>query len=183
MAPSAFVQMKEWKLTPNGKIDRNRLPTPEESSEDAETEFIAPRTPVEEKLAEIWSNLLRRERIGITDNFFDLGGHSLLATQIVSRIRDAFGDSITLRMLFETPTIAGLADQIIGSDDTVRKTNGHEINHNDLLSSEELSAKVDEMLQDEELELLLAQLENASDDEVQQLLAKEFNSVLVLSGD
>ncbi|HEX8288570.1 MAG TPA: amino acid adenylation domain-containing protein [Pyrinomonadaceae bacterium] len=111
MVPSAFVLMKEWKLTPNGKIDRKQLPVPDETF--AETEYVAPRTPIEEKLASIWASLLSHERIGVNDNFFDLGGHSLLATQIVSRIRDAFGKNIPLRMLFETPTIAGLAQQII----------------------------------------------------------------------
>ncbi|MBA2737668.1 MAG: non-ribosomal peptide synthetase, partial [Pyrinomonadaceae bacterium] len=168
MTPSAFVLMKEWKLTPNGKIDRRQLPAPEESFSDAETEFIAPRTPVEEKLAGIWANLLRLERIGINDNFFDLGGHSLLATQVVSRIRDAFGENIALRMLFETPTVAGLAEQISSTNSSVDGEN----------SIEALSADMDQM-QIKEIELLLAEMENISDEEAQELVAEEANSSYV----
>ncbi len=163
MAPSAFVLMKEWKLTPNGKIDRRQLPAPEESFVSAETEYVAPRTPQEEKLVEIWSNLLRRQRIGINDNFFDLGGHSLLATQVTSRIRDAFGENVSLRMLFETPTIAGLAKQISGG----------ETNYKEFLGAEAMPENIDLLQYDEELEMLLAELENVSDEEVQKLLAKE----------
>jgi acyl carrier protein len=156
MAPSAFVLIKEWKLTPNGKIDRKQLPAPDQTFADAETEFVAPRTPVEEKLASIWTNLLRTERIGVNDNFFDLGGHSLLATQVVSRIRDAFGEDIQLRMLFETPTIAGLAGQIGGLDSSS--------------GSGDLSALIDRT-EFEEMKLLLAELENVSEEEARQLIA------------
>ncbi len=113
MIPTAFVVVKEWKLSPNGKIDRKQLPAPAGDYIKPETEYIAPRTPLEEKMAEIWANLLRQDRVGINDNFFDLGGHSLLATQVVSRFRDVFGKQIPLRLLFETPTIARLAEQII----------------------------------------------------------------------
>ena len=73
---------------------------------------MAPRTPTEELLAEIWAKLLDIERVGIHDNFFDLGGHSLLATQVVSRMREAFEVEIPLRRLFEVPTVAGLAESI-----------------------------------------------------------------------
>jgi amino acid adenylation domain-containing protein len=114
MAPSGFVLMKEWKLTPNGKIDRKNLPAPEGTAILAETQYVAPRTPLETKLADIWAALLRQERVGVHDNFFDLGGHSLLATQVVSRIRDMFGKNIPLKMLFESPTVAELADRMIG---------------------------------------------------------------------
>jgi amino acid adenylation domain-containing protein len=73
---------------------------------------VAPRTPVEEIVADIWSQLLNVERIGVADNFFELGGHSLLATQVISRVRDAFGQEVALRSLFEQPTVAGLARAI-----------------------------------------------------------------------
>ena len=73
---------------------------------------MRPRNPVEEILAEIWAEVLRVEKIGIHDNFFDLGGHSLLATQVVSRMCRALQVEIPLRALFETPTVAGLAERI-----------------------------------------------------------------------
>jgi acyl carrier protein len=70
---------------------------------------MAPRTPVEQAIASIWGDLLRVERVGASDNFFDLGGHSLLATQVISRLREAFGLELPLRILFETPTVEELA--------------------------------------------------------------------------
>ena len=160
MAPSAFVLMKEWKLTPNGKIDRHQLAAPGTTFISSETEFAAPRTPLEKQLAGIWANLLRLERIGINDNFFDLGGHSLLAMQIVSRIRDAFGENVPLRMLFETPTVAGLAEQISLMNSLAGGENAFGA----------LSTEIDKM-QLEEMELLLAEMENISEEEAQQLVA------------
>jgi acyl carrier protein len=74
--------------------------------------MVPPRTPVEEAVAAIWADLLKQERVGIRDNFFALGGHSLLAAQVVARLRVAFGLEIPLRALFETPTVAGLAERI-----------------------------------------------------------------------
>ena len=73
---------------------------------------MAPRTPVEETLAKIWVEILRVERVGIHDNFFDLGGHSLIATQVMSKLRDAFNVDLPLRTLFEAPTVAGLTREI-----------------------------------------------------------------------
>lgn len=181
MTPAAFVSVKEWKLTPNGKIDRRQLPAPDVWSLSPEIEYAEPRNSVEEMMVEIWSRLLRRERIGVDDNFFDLGGHSLLAIQVVSRIRDAFGENITLRMLFETPTIAGLAEQLTVSDSSAGETilTEREINYENSSAAGELSETTDAAQYDEELELLLAELENASDEEVQQLIAKENGSFYV----
>lgn len=109
MMPSAFVVLKKLPLNPNGKVDRLALPSPDTARPDLEDTFVAPRTPVEELLAQIWSEVLRLERVGVYDNFFDLGGHSLLATQVVSRLRNAFEVDLAVRDLFETPTIADLA--------------------------------------------------------------------------
>ena len=169
MIPSAFVLINEWKLTPNGKIDRKNLPSPEGAYIPAETEFIAPRTPLEEKLVEIWLNLLRQEKIGITDNFFDLGGHSLLATQVVSRIRDAFGKDIQLRMLFEKPTIKELAEQITVLNNTLGY---EEVGQMDL----EFQESPLSFAQQAELELLLAELENVAEEEARMLLEEDHNS-------
>ena len=93
-------------------MDRRALPAPEEVSSEGEENFVAPRTPVEEVLASIWSDVLRATRIGVNDNFFELGGHSLLAIQVVSRIREAFSIEIPVRAIFESPTVAMLAVDI-----------------------------------------------------------------------
>ncbi|MBD2567296.1 non-ribosomal peptide synthetase [Anabaena lutea] len=110
MIPSAFVMLETFPLTPNGKIDSRALPVPNFSS--AANNYVAPRTPTEEILVNIWSQVLKTETIGINDNFFELGGHSLIATQIISRIRQTLNREIPLRLLFESPTIAQLSSQI-----------------------------------------------------------------------
>ena len=112
MLPSAFVFLKALPLTPNGKVDRAALPEPEDVRAGVQSEFVAPRTPVEEKLADLWAGLLKLKAIGVYDNFFELGGHSLLATQVVSRMRKEFQVEITLVSLFETPTVAAMAEKI-----------------------------------------------------------------------
>ncbi|WP_373690630.1 amino acid adenylation domain-containing protein [Desmonostoc muscorum] len=111
MVPNAFVMLESMPLTPNGKVDRRALPAPDLHSEGTE-KYVAPRTPIEETLAQIWSQVLKVEQVGIHDNFFELGGHSLLATQIFSRIRDRFKVQLPLHELFNTPTIAELAPSI-----------------------------------------------------------------------
>ena len=110
MLPAAFVRLDALPLTSSGKVDRKALPSPTFAEE--ERAHVAPRNATEETLASIWSAVLGVERIGVEDNFFELGGHSLLATQVVARIRKAFDTSISLRALFESPTIARLAARI-----------------------------------------------------------------------
>lgn len=110
MVPGQFVRLEALPLNANGKVDRAALPAAPAGERTAA--YIAPRTPTEEALAEIWAPLLRLERIGIDDRFFDLGGHSLLATRVMSRIRAAMGVALPLAALFERPTIAGLAATI-----------------------------------------------------------------------
>ncbi len=110
MIPAAFVRLDALPLTPNGKVDRSALPEPDENSYVLNETFVAPRTLAEELLVEIWIELLSVEKIGIYDNFFNLGGHSLLATQASSRISQAFYLEITLRDLFENPTVAELVE-------------------------------------------------------------------------
>ncbi|MBG1243496.1 non-ribosomal peptide synthetase [Nostoc sp. NZL] len=112
MVPTAFVMLEALPLTPNGKVDRRALPAPDTVRPELDKGFVAPRTPVEDLLAGIWSQVLSIERVGIHDNFFDLGGHSLLATQVMSRLYKAFQIELPLRYLFESPTIAGLAEHI-----------------------------------------------------------------------
>ncbi|MBC1194395.1 non-ribosomal peptide synthase/polyketide synthase [Microcystis aeruginosa BLCCF158] len=112
MVPQAFVLLNTLPLTPNGKVDRLALPTPDTAKRNLATGFLAPRTPIETQMSQIWSEVLGVERIGIKDNFFELGGHSLLATQVISRSRDLFSVELSLQNLLEYPTIANLA-QII----------------------------------------------------------------------
>jgi len=109
MLPSAFVLLDDLPLSPNGKVDRRALPQPDPMRPKLENRFVAPRTPIEESLVGIWSEVLGLERVGIHDNFFELGGHSLLATRVVARVRSVFQAELPLRSLFESPTVAGLA--------------------------------------------------------------------------
>jgi amino acid adenylation domain-containing protein len=112
MLPSAFVKLDQLPLDPNGKVDRQALPAPDKTRSDLQSNFVAPRTAVEEMLSGIWSEVLGIERVGVHDNFFELGGHSLLGTRIISRIRDEFQVELPLLSLFEKPTAAGLSELI-----------------------------------------------------------------------
>ncbi|AGY58064.1 non-ribosomal peptide synthetase [Gloeobacter kilaueensis] len=107
MVPALFVSLNSLPLNANGKLDRRALPAPEKS--DTPTEIVAPRTSVEEVLADIWAEVLDRDVVGVEDNFFDLGGHSLVATQVVSQIQTILRLEVPLYALFENPTVAGLA--------------------------------------------------------------------------
>jgi acyl carrier protein len=100
-------------LNTNGKLDRRALPAPDVPRPELEKSFVAPRTPVEEQVAGVWSQVLGVGRVGVHDNFFDLGGHSLVATQVISRLCDAFEVELPLRCLFESPTVAGLAAAVV----------------------------------------------------------------------
>jgi len=147
MVPAVFVVLETLPLTPNGKVDRRALPAPESGRLASEGTFVAPRTPVEEALAAIWSQVLGLEQVSIYDNFFDLGGHSLKAAQLMSRLRDTLQVELPLRAIFATPTVAGLADAVIqrqieetGPEDVVR---------------------------------VLAELEGLSDEDAQRILADE----------
>ncbi|MBD2360531.1 amino acid adenylation domain-containing protein [Anabaena minutissima FACHB-250] len=111
MIPSAYVFLDTLPLTPNGKLDRRALPAPEIAVE-PDTQDALPRTPVEEKLAKIWAEVLGLPQVGIYHNFFELGGHSLLATQVISKTRQAFQVELAIHRLFELPTIAAFAEEI-----------------------------------------------------------------------
>ncbi|WP_375492692.1 amino acid adenylation domain-containing protein [uncultured Nostoc sp.] len=112
MVPNAFVLLDALPLTPNGKVDRRALPTPDTATRNLSTGFVLPRTPIEAQLTQIWSKVLGVERIGVKDNFFELGGHSLLATQVLSEINSAFGLNLSIQMMFESPTVAGISSYI-----------------------------------------------------------------------
>jgi amino acid adenylation domain-containing protein len=110
MAPSSYLFLEELPLSPNGKIDRKRLPAPQRRDE--HRSFIAPRTPLEETLAGIWRQVLSVKEVGVEDNFYELGGHSLLITKIAAKVREALGIELPMQTWFERPTIASQADAI-----------------------------------------------------------------------
>ena len=145
MLPSAFIAIKEIPLTPNGKVDRRALPAPEQI-EVSTAGFIAPRTEMEQLVAEIWCEILGITQVGADSNFFDLGGHSLLATRVMNRIRERCGVELPLRVLFEFPTVVSLAAKL---DDARPKET-------------ELSRILD----------ILVNMENISEEEVTTLLAQ-----------
>jgi len=151
MIPSYFIFLDQIPRHPNGKVDRAKLPAPSEAFAGRSSDFVAPRTPIEQQLAALWSQLLGIESIGIHDNFFTLGGHSLLATQLVSRIRDMFQLEVPLQKIFESPTIAGLA-----------------------LAITQLRAQKE---QAEQLDRLLSELEQLSDAEAEKLLNETLATV------
>ena len=112
MLPSAFMTLEELPLTPNGKVDRRALPAPGQDRPESMRDFALPRSPLEQALASIWEEVLRVKGVGVFDNFFELGGHSLLATQVVSRLRETLNINLPVRDLFQTSTVAGLAEKI-----------------------------------------------------------------------
>jgi amino acid adenylation domain-containing protein len=106
MVPSAFVVLEAFPLTPNGKVDRRGLPAPDWSRASSDAGFVAPRNDIEQLVANIWAGILKVERVGVFDSFFDLGGHSLMATQVIARIHEVFEVELPLRTLFEAPLLA-----------------------------------------------------------------------------
>jgi amino acid adenylation domain-containing protein len=141
MVPATYVILDALPLTPSGKIDRRSLPKPDLS---VTHERIAPRNSTEQEVADIWADVLGLPKVGIYDNFFDLGGHSLLATQVMTRVKANFRVEIPLRILFESPTVADLAEFIVNRQ----------------------LEQVDEQL----LEFLLTEVDDLSDEEVRKLL-------------
>jgi acyl carrier protein len=150
MVPTVFITLERIPLTVNGKIDRAALPEPDLQAEET---YVGPRNFIEQKLTEIWAEVLRLERIGINDNFFELGGHSLLAIMIVSRTREILQVELPLRRLFEEPTVAGLA---IVVSEALDQQKDHRL------------TAINKVIQDEEH--LLAQLGQLSNEQVNSFL-------------
>ncbi|BAT56838.1 amino acid adenylation domain-containing protein (plasmid) [Nostoc sp. NIES-3756] len=148
MIPSAFLPLQNLPLTANGKVDRKALPAPDKINAEIEQFFVAPRNSLEAQMAEIWSQVLRVEKVGkvgIHHNFFTLGGHSLLVTQLISRMRDALGVELLIQDVFANPTVAELC----------------------VIVTQKLAEQVD----DESLARSLAELADLSDEDIQLMLA------------
>ena len=109
MVPEVFVALDAMPMTPNGKVDRRRLPEPPAHDEEGRSVFVAPRTPMEQRIADVWSKVLGTEAVGVFDDFFTLGGHSLRAAEVVSRLRRALQVDVPITAVFEHPTISALA--------------------------------------------------------------------------
>lgn len=133
MIPSTFVQVEQLPMSANGKLDRAALPAPNSENILREDSYEAPQSEIQARLAQIVASLLKVERVGIDDNFFNMGGHSLLGAQMIARISDVFGIELSLLSVFEDPTVRGMSEEIE--------------------------------------RLILAKLENMSEDEAQRLLA------------
>jgi hypothetical protein len=111
--PGAFVFLGALPVLPNGKIDRRALPAPHFGREENGGICVPPRDALEELIAEVWREVLRVEQVGVHDNFFDVGGHSLLATRVVARLSRLLQVDLPLRRIFEAPTIAELAVDLV----------------------------------------------------------------------
>ena len=147
MVPAVFVAVDALPLAPNGKVQRSALPAPGAARPLLDTAFASPRTPVEARLARIWSEMLDLDAVGIHDSFLDLGGHSLLAGRIVARALDLFRVDISVQALLETPTVAAMA-----------------------LTIDERLARAGNRA---DVERLVAEVETLSDDEARRRLAAE----------
>jgi len=147
MVPSAFVRVNALPLTHSAKVDRRALRGLGREELGMKPPLVEARTPIEENLAKIWSEVLSLDQVGIHDNFFDLGGHSLLATQVISRVINTFKVELPIRYLFESPTVAEMA----------------------VVITENMAKKAGE----KELANMMAELESISDEEARKRLADE----------
>jgi amino acid adenylation domain-containing protein len=145
MVPSSFVFLDALARTPNGKVDRKALRQLNGQTADMADDYVAPQTPIETLVCEVWQTLLRVDRVGIHDNFFHLGGHSLLATQVINKLRQACSVDLPLRNFFESPTVAGLAQKIAAAQSEMKE------------EAERIARIVEQVkhLSDEEIETLL----------------------------
>jgi amino acid adenylation domain-containing protein len=114
MVPTTFVFLEAFPVTPNGKVDRKKLPVPQCQDSTARAAYVMPRTEVEQRVAEVWREVLRVGTVGVDDNFFDLGGHSLLLLQVQSRLQYDFECEVPVVVLFQYPTVRLLANYLTG---------------------------------------------------------------------
>ena len=147
MIPSTWLFMEAFPLAPNGKVDRQALPPLSSTRPELDTVFVAPRTPIESRLVQIWSEVLSIDQVGVNDNFLDLGGHSLAATRVVSQVIKHFQVDLPLQSLFQSPTVAEMARLI--TEHRVKK------------------------LSEDELQSILKDLESMSDEQARKFLSEQ----------
>jgi acyl carrier protein len=123
MVPSAWVTLNKFPLTPNGKVDRKALPAPQLRSDDMGT-YAPPVTETERSLCEIWAQVLRVDRVGTTDNFFEIGGHSLLGMKLIAKITDRFSVRFSVAAVFAYPTVMQMAEAIAALQASQRDSDG-----------------------------------------------------------
>lgn len=141
MVPSSIVPLEAIPLTPNLKVDRAALPDPRTASVQVSSEYVAPRTETEARVASIWARLLSCERVGVHDNFFELGGNSLLAGQLIQELDRAFGVHVPMREIFIDATVVNLATVVEAGLKQSSQTEDHQLNTLlDKLSDEEVEA-------------------------------------------
>ncbi|HWH57599.1 MAG TPA: amino acid adenylation domain-containing protein [Terriglobales bacterium] len=140
MVPAAFIELERMPLNSNGKIDKKALPAADLARPERTEDFVIPETPLEEEVASVWKEVLGLERVGVNENFFEIGGHSLLATRVIMLLRSRLGLSISLRLLFEYPTIAGMATALMDTllDETEEPALREMISEVENLSDEEV---------------------------------------------
>lgn len=109
LLPAAFIEMKTFPLTGNGKIDRIALPAPDGSRPQLREPYVAPQTIAEQAVTSIWQQVLQLDQVGARDNFFQLGGQSILAIQIIQRINQLFAINLPMRVIFTESSVAALA--------------------------------------------------------------------------
>jgi hypothetical protein len=152
--PVAFVLLDAMPLTNDGQVLHAALPPPDRIKQRRKEEFVAPRTPTEEKLASIWAEVLGREQVGIHDNFFALNGQWFQALTVIARVRDIFHLDVPLRVLFEEPTVASFAALVLGNQTAAQESragNSSSAYHDQLLSQvdrladEDVSAYLDHL--------------------------------------
>ena len=105
MCPTSYTLLDRFPLTPNGKVDRQALPDPDESRLDLHGSYVAPHTPLQQQLTEIWADVLGIDKVGIRDDFFELGGHSLLVLRLIARMEPVMGEKLSLLNMFQNPSI------------------------------------------------------------------------------
>jgi acyl carrier protein len=112
MVPSNLIALEKFPLSPNGKVDRKALPAPGPVSSQLTSSYVAPRSPMEKLIADIWAKVLRLEKVGVHDSFFDIGGQSLLMVQVQFRLCEALKTNLSIVKMFQYPTISSLAKHL-----------------------------------------------------------------------